>query len=133
MGYAGAMTVADFVLLGLFFAALLGSTPFLGAWLARVLDGNPPRPLSWMKPLEGAVYRLGGIRPADEMSWRAYAGALLVFGLVGGLVVLGLQLAQAHLPLNPENFGAVPLGGLPRVLTRPIFARAGKKLRQQES
>jgi potassium-transporting ATPase potassium-binding subunit len=110
LGYAGAMTVADFVLLGLFFAALLGSTPFLGAWLARVLDGNPPRPLSWMKPLEGAVYRLGGIRPADEMSWRAYAGALLVFGLVGGLVVLGLQLAQAHLPLNPENFGAVPLG-----------------------
>ena len=33
----------------------------------------------------------------------------------------------------PGLLGAMPLGGLPRVLTRPLFARAGKKLRQRES
>jgi hypothetical protein len=32
----------------------------------------------------------------------------------------------------PGVLGAVPLGGLPRVLTRPLFARLGKKLRQEE-
>ncbi len=31
----------------------------------------------------------------------------------------------------PGVLGAVPLGGMPRVLTRPLFARAGKKLRQE--
>lgn len=32
----------------------------------------------------------------------------------------------------PGLLGAVPLGGLPRVLSRPIFSRVGKKLRQRE-
>jgi len=30
----------------------------------------------------------------------------------------------------PGVLGALPLGGIPRVLTRPLFARLGKKLRQ---
>ena len=43
------------------------------------------------------------------MTWRGYAGALVVFNLLGGAVVLLLQLTQAHLPLNPQGFSAVPL------------------------
>ncbi|MCX6939001.1 MAG: potassium-transporting ATPase subunit KdpA [Verrucomicrobia bacterium] len=104
------METHDFALLGLFFAALLVATPLLGKLLARVLDGNIPYGLRWLRPLEKALYRLSGINAETEMSWRAYALGLLVFNLLGGALILVLQLAQAALPLNPQNFPAVPLG-----------------------
>lgn len=42
--------------------------------------------------------------------------------------ITGLKRGRAR--VIPGVLGAVPLGGLPRMLSRPIFARAGKKLRQ---
>jgi K+-transporting ATPase ATPase A chain len=104
------MNAADFALLALFFAALLAATPLIGSWLARTLAGTPPRWLAWLHPVETLAYRAASIRPDTPMSWRAYAGALLAFNLLGGALVLALQLAQAHLPLNPQGFSAVPLG-----------------------
>ncbi len=104
------METHDFALLGLFFVALLVATPLLGNLLARVLDGNIPYGLRWLRPLEKALYRVSGINAETEMSWRAYALGLLVFNLLGGALILVLQLAQAALPLNPQNFPAVPLG-----------------------
>ena len=41
------------------------------------------------------------------MGWIEYAVALLVFNLLGGLAVYGLQRLQAHLPFNPAAMGAV--------------------------
>ncbi len=104
------MTIADFTYLGLFFATLLATTPLLGRWLAGVIEGNPPAWLRWLAPVERVLYRIGGVRADEDMTWRAYARALVAFNLLGGLAVLGLQLAQAHLPFNPQGFGAVPLG-----------------------
>src|SRR5690606_2724700 len=46
----------------------------------------------------------------EDMTWRRYAATLIVFNLLGGGAVLLLQLLQARLPLNPQGFGAVPLG-----------------------
>ncbi|HLP01017.1 MAG TPA: potassium-transporting ATPase subunit KdpA, partial [Opitutaceae bacterium] len=48
--------------------------------------------------------------PAAEMSWRAYATALLVFHFCGFAALVALQLLQGRLPLNPAGFGAVPPG-----------------------
>jgi len=104
------MNSADVLYLILFLALLVAATPLLGRWLAAVLRGEPPAWLRWLRPVEGGIYRLGGVRAEEDMSWRAYAGALLVFNLLGGGVILALQLLQAHLPLNPQGFAAVPLG-----------------------
>jgi K+-transporting ATPase ATPase A chain len=104
------MTIADFTYLGLYFAALLAVTPLLGRWLAQVLQGNPPAWLRWLAPLERSLYRLGGVRDDEEQTWRRYAAALVVFNLLGGALILPLQLLQAHLPLNPQGFAPVPLG-----------------------
>ena len=41
------------------------------------------------------------------MGWIEYAIALLVFNLLGGLAVYGLQRLQVHLPFNPAAMGAV--------------------------
>lgn len=104
------MTAADFIYLGVFLCALLAVTPLLGRWLAGVLRGEPPVWLRWLRPFERGIYRLGGVDETADMSWRSYAAALIAFNLLGGLAVLALQLAQAHLPLNPQHFAAVPLG-----------------------
>lgn len=108
--YRGDMTAADVTYLALFLVALVASTPLLGRLLARVLQGDIPASLRWLIPLERALYRLAGVDPTADMSWRAYATALIMFNLLGGGAVLALQLAQAHLPLNPQGFGPVPLG-----------------------
>ncbi len=107
--YRPDMTAADVTYLALFVALLTIATPLLGAWLAAVLRGEPPAGLRWLAAVERAIYRLGGVDAATEMTWRRYAGALVVFNLLGGAFVLALQLAQAHLPLNPQGFGPVPL------------------------
>jgi len=104
------MTAADATYLALFLVALVASTPLLGRLIARVLQGETPRWLRWLAPLERALYRAAGVDPAAEMSWRGYATELIAFNLLGGAIVLALQLAQAHLPLNPQGFGPVPLG-----------------------
>ena len=47
-------------------------------------------------------------RGADEdMTWKRYGAALLVFNVFGFLVVYGLQRLQASLPLNPDGLAAV--------------------------
>ena len=60
-----------------------------------------------VKPVESLIYRLCGVRAADEMGWKTYAVAFLVFNLLGALVVYALQRLQDLLPLNPQKLGAV--------------------------
>ncbi|MFY9712447.1 MAG: potassium-transporting ATPase subunit KdpA [Microbacterium sp.] len=59
--------------------------------------------------VERCLYRLIGVDPSSEQTWRAYARSVLVFSAVGVLLVYGLQRLQAFLP---ESLGlpAVPEG-----------------------
>ncbi len=59
--------------------------------------------------VERGLYRLIGVDPSSEQTWRAYARSVLVFSAVGVLLVYGLQRLQAFLP---ESLGlpAVPEG-----------------------
>ncbi|RXK55587.1 potassium-transporting ATPase subunit KdpA [Oleiharenicola lentus] len=104
------MNSADFTYLALYLVALLAVTVPLGRWVAAVLRGEPLPGLRWCTPLERSLYRLAGVDAQADMTWRSYAVALVIFNLLGGAVILALQLAQARLPLNPQNFGPVPLG-----------------------
>ncbi len=104
------MNAADVLYLGLFFAVLVGATAPLGIWLARTLQGDTPAWLRWLSLVETAMYRLGGVAPEEEMTWKQYAGAVLLFNLIGGVLVLALELLQGHLLLNPAAMPAVPLG-----------------------
>jgi potassium-transporting ATPase potassium-binding subunit len=104
------MNATDYTLIVVYFAALLIGARFFGAWLASALNGEPPALLGWLRPVELCLYKVAGADPKAEMSWRSYAAAVLVFNILGGIVVLGLQLLQGYLPLNPQGMGAVPLG-----------------------
>ena len=91
----------------LYMVVLLALVKPLGTYMARVYEGRPfglDRALGW---LERLIYRASGVRPAQEMGWKTYAAAMLVFNLMGLLAVYGLQRLQVMLPLNPQGLGAV--------------------------
>jgi K+-transporting ATPase ATPase A chain len=64
--------------------------------------------LSFLAPVEKGIYALSGIKPEEEMSWTRYLAALLIFNGLGIAAVVGLQLLQGHLPLNPQKLPHVP-------------------------
>jgi potassium-transporting ATPase potassium-binding subunit len=79
----------------------------LGAYMARVYQNQAfglDKALGW---LERWLYRLAGVRPDQEMGWKTYAMAMLLFNFAGLLVVYLLQRVQGGLPLNPQGLGAV--------------------------
>jgi potassium-transporting ATPase potassium-binding subunit len=100
------MTGNDWLQLLLYLAALVALVKPLGWYMARVYQNQPcglGRALGW---LERFLYRLAGVDPHGEMSWRQYAVAVLVFNGVGLFAVYALMRLQAFLPLNPQSFAA---------------------------
>ncbi|RYZ96761.1 MAG: potassium-transporting ATPase subunit KdpA, partial [Proteobacteria bacterium] len=91
-----------------FLAALSLMSPLLGTLMARVFEGDIPKPLSWLKIIENAAHSAGGIARGKQMNWKGYAGALLALHLVGFVFLVGIQMAQASLPLNPQGLAGVP-------------------------
>ncbi len=98
------MTSLAWTNLALFLGLLLVLAWPLSRWLAAVAQGRLPR---WMAAVEGGFYRAAGVKPAEDMSWKRYALALLLFNFIGLLVAYGLQRTQQWLPLNPQGMGAV--------------------------
>jgi K+-transporting ATPase ATPase A chain len=92
----------------LFFGVLLALVKPLGWYMARVYEGQPCGLDRFLGPVERAMYRLCGVRPADEMDWKRYARAMLLFNAAGLFFLYGLQRLQNLLPLNSANLGAVP-------------------------
>ena len=81
------MPVTGLVTLGVLVLLVAAVTPFLGRYVADVLEGRPHPLARVLGPVERGVYRLAGTDPAREQGWRSYAGALLVFSLVSILVL----------------------------------------------
>ena len=101
------MTANGIFQLVFYVVVLLALAKPLGAYMARVYEGRPivlGRILGW---LERLIYGLCGVRPTEEMGWKPYAIAMLLFNLLGVLAVYLLQRLQGVLPLNPQALGAV--------------------------
>jgi potassium-transporting ATPase potassium-binding subunit len=79
----------------------------LGAYMARVYEGKARWAQKVLGPFERLLYRLFGVKPDTEQSWKRYALALMIFNVLGLLVVFLLQRLQAVLPGNPNDLVAV--------------------------
>lgn len=102
------MTFSAMTQLLLWLVLLLATVRPLGGYMQRVYTGEatPLSPL--FRPVEMALYRLGGVRPDQEQTWYQYALALLVFHIPGLLLLYLLMRCQEWLPLNPAGQTAVP-------------------------
>ena len=101
------MTGNDIVQIVLFFGVLLLLAKPLGVYMARVYEGQPSALDRVLGPVERLFYRICGIKPEEEMSWKKYASAVLLFSAAGFFLVYLLQRLQGWLPLNPQKFSAV--------------------------
>lgn len=101
------MTSADFIQVAIFLGILILGAPPLGKYMALVFMGKKHfmRPLlGWMEQL---AYRLGGVDPQKEQTWKQYLGALLIFNLFGFSFLFLLLLLQGYLPLNPQKLSGL--------------------------
>jgi len=101
------MTANAVLQFAVFLIALLALAVPLGSYMARVYSGEARLAQRVLGPLERVFYRLAGVRPDEEMSWKKYAVSVLVFNLLGALVLYLLQRTQAALPLNPAGLANV--------------------------
>jgi K+-transporting ATPase ATPase A chain len=101
------MTLIGFIQISSFFIVLLLITKPLGSYMARVYEGRPTPLTPLLAPIERLMYRVCGLRGEEEMDWKRYAAALLVFSAMGMVVLYVLQRCQQFLPLNPQHFGPV--------------------------
>ncbi|MHB1283567.1 MAG: potassium-transporting ATPase subunit KdpA [Metallibacterium scheffleri] len=104
------MSTNDYLQMALYMVVLLALVKPVGAYMALVFAETPNRVTCFGAPIERLLYRLGGIRADEEMSWKRYALAMLLFNLLGLLALYLLQRVQQWLPLNPQHLGAVAPG-----------------------
>tara|TARA_B110001454_G_scaffold16145_1_gene14529 strand:- start:25831 stop:27522 length:1692 start_codon:yes stop_codon:yes gene_type:complete len=101
------MKATDFIQIAIFVTAIILLTPLLGKYLAQVFEGQK----HILKPvfgwLENLAYKFAGVDSTEEMNWRQYTQALLIFNFIGFLVVFILQMIQSFLPLNPQQLPGV--------------------------
>jgi potassium-transporting ATPase potassium-binding subunit len=102
------MNAFDWIQLAAYFLILLALAKPMGSFMARVYRGHPTFLDPVLAPVESFVYRMCGVRPDDEMDWKTYALAVILFNGLGLLSVYLLQRLQSGLPLNPQGLAAVP-------------------------
>jgi K+-transporting ATPase ATPase A chain len=99
------MSVGDFLTLATLALAILIVTPLLGGYIHRVMEGERVFLSPILRPVERAVYRVGGVDESVEHDWKGYTISVLVMALVAivaGYIVFRLQ------NVLPLNQGGIP-------------------------
>jgi len=101
------MSNNGYLQLAFYVGALLALVKPLGAYMARVYEGDPPIVRRMGRAVERMLYRFCGVDGEREMRWTEYAVAAMMFNVLGVLVVYALQRLQAWLPLNPQGLSGI--------------------------
>jgi len=101
------MTVNGILQCTLYMVVLIGLARPLGAYMARVYEGERTFLHPLLGPVERVLYRLSGVDPEEGMTWKNYALAFMWFNVLGLVAVYAIQRLQGVLPLNPQEFPAV--------------------------
>ena len=104
------MTFYDWLQIILYIVILLLLVKPLGSYMAHVYQGERVFVSRVVGPVERFIYRIIRVHPEEEMDWKTYAVAVLVFTLAGILLLYGLERLQGLLPLNPQNLSGVQPG-----------------------
>jgi len=102
------MTPSGLLQIALFAAVIAGLTKPLGYYMALVFTGEQIPFGRFPRVLERGLYRISGVKAAQEQNWFDYALSLLVFNLFGLLALYAIQRLQVLLPLNPQGMVRVP-------------------------
>jgi K+-transporting ATPase ATPase A chain len=76
----------------------------LGTYMTNVYQSKRTFLSPVLVPFENLIYKVAGIKHDEEMDWKDYAKALLLFNGLGLIVLFLILLLQGILPLNPQGF-----------------------------
>jgi K+-transporting ATPase ATPase A chain len=74
----------------------------LGKYLAKVFAGEKVW-TDFLKPVEAGIFKLSGINPKVEMTWKEHMEALLTINLVWLVYGFFVLMHQDKLPMNPDG------------------------------
>ncbi|MDX2202532.1 MAG: potassium-transporting ATPase subunit KdpA [Hyphomicrobiaceae bacterium] len=97
------MTFLGWAQIALVLAAIVAAAIPLARYIAAVAAGR----VTFLAPLERAIYGVAGIDPARGMGWKAYTLAMLAANAVGFLILYAQLRLQGLLPLNPQGFDGI--------------------------
>ncbi|MBS1776136.1 MAG: potassium-transporting ATPase subunit KdpA [Bacteroidetes bacterium] len=96
------MNTEILAIIAMFGVTLLLSIP-LGKYIAKVYAGDR----TWLdpvfNPIEKLFYKVSGIDPKNEMTWKQHLVALLTINLIWFLISMAILMNMSWLPLNPDN------------------------------
>jgi K+-transporting ATPase ATPase A chain len=92
----------------LYCGIVVALVPPLGWHMTRVFNGERTFLSLVLRPVEVALYRLGGVDEKREQDWLTYTVAMLLFHVGGFAILYALLRLQQALPFNPQDMSAVP-------------------------
>src|SRR5450830_493660 len=100
--------VFDIIQILFFLILLIGiSIPF-GFYMKRVYSNEANLASKIIRPVENSIYKILRVNPLEEMNWKQYAGALIIFNILGIFILTVILILQKFLPFNPQKFVGMP-------------------------
>src|SRR5450756_3117465 len=101
------MTAIGWIQIVLYCAIIAALAKPLGWYMTRVFNGERTFLSPVLRPVEAALYWVGGVDEKREQSWLIYTVSMLFFHVGGFLILYVLMRVQAVLPFNPAEQSAV--------------------------
>ena len=101
------MTIQGWLLIAAFIGILLALAKPVGLWLFALYEGRRTPLHAVLGPIERGFYRLSGIDPQEDQSWRRYAVHMLIFNAALLLLTYLVLRTQMWLPLNQTGLGGL--------------------------
>jgi K+-transporting ATPase ATPase A chain len=102
------LRMTDWVQLIIFFVILAALIVPVGGFMAKMYTGEPTFLSPVIDPVERWILSASGVDSGEEMDWKMFAVAMMIFSVIGIVFVFILQNVQQFLPLNPAGLGPVP-------------------------
>jgi K+-transporting ATPase KdpC subunit len=99
------LQISDWIVLILFFGFFIVTVVPMGRFIVKVIKGEPHILSPISVPVEHRILTWSQVNAEDEMDWKTFAIAMMVFSFFGILFLFVIQLAQPVLPLNPAGVG----------------------------
>src|SRR5689334_4368262 len=101
------MSFVGWIQILLYCAIIVVIVPYLGSYMTRVFNGERTLLSPVLRPVETALYWLGGVDERREQHWVGYTVAMLLFHVGGFLILYALMRLQVYLPFNPAGQSVV--------------------------
>jgi K+-transporting ATPase ATPase A chain len=101
------MTFDGILQILLFIVAIGLLTKPMGIYMLKVYNGERTLLSFVFEPVERFFYKLTRVDPSQEMNWKQYGVAMLIFSLVSSLALYALQRFQFYLPFNPQDLAGL--------------------------